>query len=199
MYIPHRVRLRIDKLLMEDNKTWSRSLSNALGRLAQGIHEIAGNDAPDFIPITLVPKTKKVAYANMVCDIRPNKTETHRVRLTIGGDVLDYFGDASSPAASLIETKLLINSTISDAAQGVRFFTIDIRDYFLQSILNDPEYLHIDGKYFFSDVRAKYNIDEIIAPDGYVYCKVKKGLYGLKQAARLAHDQLVLHFKKYGY
>ena len=79
-----------------------------------------------FIPYSAVPKNKKVAYANMVCDNRPDKLEKYRVRLTIGGYVLDYFGDLSSPAASLLETKILINSVISDADKGARFCTIDI-------------------------------------------------------------------------
>ena len=51
----------------------------------------------------------------MVCDFRPGKDDQYRTRLTIGGDKLDFFGDSASPAASLLETKLIINSTISDA------------------------------------------------------------------------------------
>ena len=129
----------------------------------------------------------------MVCDIKQRKTEKHRVRLTIGGDVLDYFGDTSSPTASLIETKLILNSTISDSHLGARFMTLDIKAYFLQSYLEDPEYLRIHSKYFFEDIRIKYNINELIAPDGYVYCRVKRDLYGLKQAAKLAGEQLIKH------
>ena len=68
-----------------------------------------------------ISKHKKVAYANMVCDHRPLKTEKYRVWMTLGGDVLDYLGDASSPAASLIEAKLLFNSMISDSHRGARF------------------------------------------------------------------------------
>ena len=49
----------------------------------------------------------------------------------IRGDVLEYLYAASSPAASLLESKLLINSTISDAYKGARFITIDLKDYFL--------------------------------------------------------------------
>ena len=85
MYTEQGVRLNIDKL-----KT---------GRLTQRIHFIIGNDAIDFIPYSQVSKNKKVAYANMLCDIRPTKSEKYRVRLTIGGDVLEYLGDSSSPAA----------------------------------------------------------------------------------------------------
>jgi hypothetical protein len=129
----------------------------------------------EFIPFHHVPKNKKVVYANMVCDHRPHKTEKYRVRLTIGGDVLDYFGSTASPAASLIETKLILNSTISDSHLGARFCTIDIKDFFLQTIMNDAEYLRIHSKYFLDDIHQRYNIDKIIANDGYLYCKVKKG------------------------
>ena len=59
--------------------------------------------------------------------------------------------------------------------------------------------MRIHSRYFLKDIRDKYNITNIIAPDGFVYCKVKRGLYGLKQAAKLARDQLIFHMKKYGY
>lgn len=41
---------------------------------------------------------------------------------------------------------------------------------------------------FLADIREKYTIDEIIADVGYLYYKIKIGIYGLKQAARLAFD-----------
>ena len=127
------------------------------------------------------------------------KAEKYRVRLTVGGDKLEYNADAASPAASLLETKLLLNSVISQSAQGCRFMTLDIKDFFLQTDMKDCEYMRINGKYFMSDIRNKYNINKLIANDGYVYCKIKKGMYGLKQAARLAYDDLKKHLSKYGY
>ena len=136
----------IDALLKSDPEKWNTALSNEIGRLAQGIGDVKGNNAVDFIPISQVPTNKKVAYAIMICDHRPLKTEVYRVRLTIGGDVLDFFGDASSPAASLLEAKLLINSVISNAHKGARFMSLDIKDHFLQSMLEEPEYLRIHGK-----------------------------------------------------
>ena len=127
----------------------------------------------------------------MVCDHRPLKTEQNRVRLTLGGDVLDYLGDTVSPVASLIESKLLFNSVISDSHLGARFMSLDIKDFFLQSILHDTEYLRIHSNYFLPDIRTKYNIDNLIATDGYVYYKIKRGMYRSNQAARLARDQLM--------
>ena len=68
----------------------------------------------------------------MVCDYRPNKSEPYRVSLTLGGrGKLPYPEDAASPAASMIETKLLLNSTISDAEKGARFMTMNMKDFFL--------------------------------------------------------------------
>ena len=135
----------------------------------------------------------------MVCDIRPKKVDVYRTRLTVGGDILYYYGDTLSHAASLIEIKLLINIVISDAKKGARFLTLDIKDQFLQSMLPESEYMRIHGKYFFKDIREKYNIDELIAPDGYVYYKIKKVMYGLKQATRLANDKLRDHLAPFGY
>ena len=106
----------------------------------------------DFIHKKDIPLHKKVTYANMVCDHRPLKSEPFQVRLTVGGDRLEYEYDAASPAVSLLETKLLINSTISQSAQGCRFMTLDIKDFFLQTDMKDHEYMRIRHKYILSDI-----------------------------------------------
>ena len=38
----------------------------------------------------------------MICDFRPLKLEKYRVRLTVGGDRLDYLGNQSSYAHNLV-------------------------------------------------------------------------------------------------
>ena len=59
--------------------------------------------------------------------------------------------------------------------------------------------MKIQGKYFLEDIRAQYDIDNIVADDGYVYCRINRGMYGLKQAAKLARDQLIDNLAPYGY
>ena len=39
-------------------------------------------------------------------DYRPNKDDPYHTRLTIGGDKLDYYGNSTSPAASITKSKL---------------------------------------------------------------------------------------------
>ena len=54
-------------------------------------------------------------------------------------------------------------------------------------------------KYFPADIIEKYELNKKVATDGYVYIKIKKGMYGLKQAAILAYSQLVTKLQPFGY
>ena len=103
------------------SRIWGKSLSNELVWIAQGIGEIEGNDVVDCIKKSEVPADRIVVYSNMIYDYRPLKFEPHQVRLTVGGDKLEYPDEAVSPAASLLETKLLLNSTISNTHKGHDF------------------------------------------------------------------------------
>lgn len=111
---------------------------------------------------------------------------------------MEYEEDASSPATSMLETKLLLNSTISDATQGARFVSSDLKDFFLASRMARPEYMKIALRHIPQDIIDRYNL-EALAVDGYVYVKIKRGMYGLKQAAILAYQQLVSFLAPAGY
>ena len=72
--------------------------------------------------------------------------EPHRKIVVAGGGKLDYDGDARSPAASLIETQLLLKSLISGAKDGARFMSCDLKDLFLATPILKPEYMKISKK-----------------------------------------------------
>ena len=65
--------------------------------------------------------------------------------------------------------------------------------------MDRPGYMKIHSRYFLEDIKKKYNINSIIHSDGYVYCKIKCGVYGLKQAACLAYDSQKKHLQRHGY
>jgi hypothetical protein len=107
--------------LMKDPRLqtlWKRGFGNERGRLFQGIRDIPGTDTCLFIKITNIPKDRKITYGKIVCDYKPHKTEKERVRLTVGGDRLDYSGDVATSTVDITTFKILINITIStkDAA-----------------------------------------------------------------------------------
>ena len=77
--------------------------------------------------------------------------------------------------------------------------TADLKDFFLASPMDEAEYMRLPLKYFPADIIETYNINNLKEADDYVYIKIKKGMYGLKQAAILAYDHLVKNLKEHGY
>ena len=194
-------KLSIDKLLAgPDALIWNQSLSNEFGRLTKGNDTgVSWSDTMEFVYKTEVPANKKVTYCSFVCDLRPHKKEKYRVRLVVGGDKLTCEFDTGAPAASMLDTKILCNSIISDAHNGARFLDADLKDFFLMSNMKTPEYMRIAYKYFPADIINRYKLNDKVAQDGYVYIKIKRGMYGLKQAALLAHQQLITTLAPFGY
>ena len=86
---------------------------------------------------------KDMTYATFACDYYPLKEEAYRIRIIVGSDHLTYEQDAGSPVANLLETKVLINSTISDANKDAWFMSADIKDHFLTTLMRDLEYMRI--------------------------------------------------------
>jgi hypothetical protein len=73
---------------------WNKAAANDCGRLAQGVGgRIESSTTIFFIPRNTVPKGKVITYGRFVVDICPKKSETHRVRLTVGGNLIQYPGD----------------------------------------------------------------------------------------------------------
>ena len=191
----------LDKILAGENGSnrWSPALSNEWGRLAQGNDRgVASTDTLDFVSFQSVPTDRKITYATFACDHRPLKQEEWRIRIVVGGDKLDYEFDSGSPAANMLETKLLFNSVISDAPKGARFCSMDLKDMFLQTPMDRPEYMKVPFRYFPEDIRQKYNLYNLVFND-HIYIKIKKGMYGLKQAALLAYEHLSKILKNAGY
>ncbi|KAI2504487.1 Reverse transcriptase (RNA-dependent DNA polymerase) [Fragilaria crotonensis] len=198
----------IDSLLRgPDSLIWSKSLTNEWGRCTQGLkkfrsasEQIIGNNTMVFIFPSQVPAGRKVTYANFVCTMRPGKAEPYRIRMTVGGDRLDAYQDVRSPAIGLTDTKLHLNSVISDAHLGARYCTGDLKDFFLVSDMIIYQYMRIHRKYLTPEVLDEYNLTAAhFDSKGFIYVEIRKGMYGLKEAAILAYDQLKAHLAPFGY
>ena len=87
-------------------------------------------NAINFIKKSEVPHDKTVTYSKMVCNYRPLKDNNYRIGLTVRGNKLPYNKDTASPTADLLQTKNLLNSTISDAYKGALFMGINVKKTF---------------------------------------------------------------------
>ena len=73
--------------------------------------------------------------------IRPNKAETHWVCITAGGDKISYDSPTATQSASLITTKILLNSFVSTIL--ALFMCADIHDFYYNTPMVDFEYMKL--------------------------------------------------------
>ena len=178
---------------------WTKSLANEFGRLSQGVSKIIeGTNTMYFTQKEEVPfKTKKVTYPKIVCDIRPSKSETHLTRISAGGNLLDYAGTFTTPTATITTSKCLFNSVVSTPSE--KCVLADIENFYLNNTLPDPEYMRFHITNIPQEIIDEYNLLNIVDNQGYVYVKIFKGIYGLKQAGIIALRSLIQHLSPFRY
>ena len=93
-------------------ETWQRSYSNEMGRLCQGVgkgtkgpnaQRIAGTDTFQVMLYSDIPRDRQKGIANVkvVCEVRPQKADPNRVRITVAGYTICFPGNVGTPIASL--------------------------------------------------------------------------------------------------
>jgi hypothetical protein len=187
-------------------KQWQISSTNEFWRTMQGVRKnrpeedrIKGTDTMHLIKKCNLQKGKTITYARFVSEIRLQKAEIHRTRLTGGGDQLDYEGKISTDTAGLETIKIHTNSTISRAKKGARYLCIDIGNMYLNTKLLAPEYLRIYIDLIPEEIREECNTDEFMDQNGFMYMEVTGAIYGLAQSGYLVNQDLIKNLSKFGY
>ena len=178
-------------------KRWEQAGVNEFARLAQGHNDIEGLDVVTFIARSDLPNGKKATYARYVVDYRPEKDEPWRLRITCGGDKLEYAGNTTTHSASMETIKCQLNSIVS--TMNARCATGDISNMYLGSDLPEAEYVRFRLDLIPTPIVEAYGLRTLATPDGFVYARVNKAWYGLKQAGKIAHDDLVQRLAEGGY
>ena len=76
----------------------------------------------------------------------------YHVRGTIGDDQILYPGTKAAYTASLETIRLLLNAVVSEDAM---FLVADIKDFYLGTPLDRPEYMHISLKHIPLDIQLR--------------------------------------------
>jgi hypothetical protein len=76
---------------------------------------------------------------------------------------------------------------------------MDIKNFYLCTPMERYEYMRLKLSDMPDDVIAHYKLRDIATPDGYVYCKIRQGMYGLPQAGIIAQELLAKRLKEHGY
>lgn len=143
-----------------------------------------------------MPKDRRATYLRIVVADKPLKQKTKRVRFTVGGDKVEYPGAVSTKTADLTTVKCLLNSVISTPKS--RFATGDLQDFYLNTPMTRFEYMRIRVELIPERIMTQYALHDKVH-NGHVYVEIRKGMYGLPQAGRIANDRLVLFLAENGY
>ena len=76
--------------------------------------------------------------------------------------------------------------------------TGDLKDFYLGKPLKRFEYLRIPVNVIPKEMFDLYNLGPLVHK-GFVYCEIRKGMYGLPQAGRIANEQLTKFLAPHGY
>ena len=176
---------------------WIQAGINEFARLAQGYNDVKGMDVVTFIHRRDMPADKQATYARYVVDYRPEKDEPWRLRITCGGDRLQYTGDTTTHSASMETIKCQLNNIVS--SPGSKCAAGDISNMYLESVLPEAEYVRFRLELIPRAIIEQYNLDSLVTKNGFIYARVNKAWYGLKQAGKIAHDDLVKRLSEAGY
>jgi Reverse transcriptase (RNA-dependent DNA polymerase) len=156
-----------------------------------------------FVSIKEIPAGIKPTYMRIVSAFRPEKEDPCRIRWTIGGDRI-FTGEVSTKAANITTVKMHFNSVLS--TPNARHCCCDVKDFYLNTSLDpkDYAYMRIPTKVIPKEIMDELNLWELVHNDAvYVVVSkgivVSKGMYGLKQAGRIANDQLTVFLAAHGY
>ena len=89
--------------------------------------------------IKCIPGDRKVTYARIVVDFRPQKTDPNRVRITVGGNLIDYTSELTTRTADLTTSKVMWKSAIS--TPGAKYACADVKNFYLVTPLDRFEYM----------------------------------------------------------
>ena len=129
--------------------------------------------------------------------ISPNKAETHRVCITVGGEKVLYNRPTATQFTSLITTKNLLNSMVSTIL--ALFMCAEIHDFYCNTPMVDFEYMKLPLSMSPQEIIDQYNLKDLLSTDCYVYMEIRKGIPGINQAGRLASDRLTKNLVRNGY
>ena len=170
---------------------------------AEEFDRLLGTDAPVMHAIRArdKPRDRVATYYNPQVEEKRDKSggsdnKLLRVRGTAGGNISDYVGNISSPVAETTTVKIMLNAAASEPESIL--FCVDIKNFYLGTPMPRSGFMRIKRDQIPKESWDKYNLEQLADGDS-VMMEITKGIYGLPEAGKLAHERLKLHLAAHGY
>ncbi len=194
------------KRLMNNPHTaevWMTAFGKDFGGMSQGDNKTGqkGTNAMFIISpqdIPHIPKDRVVTYARVMVDHRPQKADPNRIRITVGGNLINYPGELTTRTADITTSKLHWNSVLS--TPNAKYMCLDIKNFYLLAPLDRYKYMRMLLPYslFPPWIVKQYDLANKVH-NGHIYLEMGRAVWGLPQAGILANKLLKKHLAPHGY
>jgi hypothetical protein len=133
----------------------------------------------------------------VVGEIQEGKDNGNYTRITVGGNLIFYPGDAGTNTALLELIKLMLNGVILH--KGAQFSTINKKNFYLNMPMVDPKCVRIKITDIPKEFILEYNLAGKEDHNGWIYFEIQCGCYGLPHAGILANKLLCGRLEKESY
>ena len=118
---------------------WQTAFGKDFGGMAQGDNKTGQKGTNAIFVMThaeilLIPADRTITYARVVVEFRLQKIDPHRIRITAGGNLINYPGKLTTRTANLTTSKLMWNSVLSN--EGAKYMCLDIKNFYLTAPLD---------------------------------------------------------------
>jgi len=118
---------------------WQTAFGKDFGGMAQGDNKTGQKGTNAIFVMThaeilLIPADCTITYVRVVIDFRLQKADPHRIRITAGGNLINYPGELTTQTADLTTSKLMRNSVLS--TEGAKYMCLDIKNFDLTAPLD---------------------------------------------------------------
>jgi hypothetical protein len=174
------------------SKVWQMAFGKDFGGLAQGDNKTGQKGANSIFDMThneikRIPPNRMVTYARVVVDFCPPEADPHRIRITAGGNLINYPDELSTRTADLTTSKLMWNSVLS--TEGAKYMCLDIKNFYLTAPLDCFECMKMPIILFPNWTVKQYYLLEHVK-NRYIYLEMQQAIWGLPQAGILANKLL---------
>ena len=122
-----------------------------------------------------------------MCTFHPENQDPNLTCIMIGGNHIKYPGDMGTKTDYLDLFKIVIDSVFWK--KGANYVTLNISNFYLQTPLEFPEYVHILLSDIPQEFIDKYNLLEHVRY-GWFYFVIYYGVYGLPQLGAISNNFL---------
>jgi hypothetical protein len=191
--------------LMNDPATaevWMTAFGKDFGGMSQGDNKTGqkGTNAmfvmsPSNIPH--IPKDLIITYTTrVVVDHHPQKEDPNCIRITAGGNLINYHGKLTTRTADITAAKLHWNSMLT--TPNAKFICLDIKIIYPCAPLDRYKYMQITFAPFPPWIVKQYDLPNKVH-NGHIYVEMRRAMWGLPQPGILANKLLRKRLAPHGY